>query len=288
MSTTDKFNFSSDSYFPLSDELFRLITDLIYKNSGLKYDDSSKYLIQRRLSQRVQALKLDSFQKYYYYLLYDQNRELEMDNVFDLVTTNETYFFREDKQLKAFSDEILPELMQEKEKSGNQRIRIWSAGCSTGEEPYTIAIILFNQPILKGWDVDIFASDISQKTVTKARKGIYTQNSFRNVDQAIINNYFAREDDKYKIIDTIKNMVTFGKVNIIDERRLVLLGEVDLIFCRNVLIYFDTEAKKRAINNFYNRLRKNGFLLLGHSESLLGLSTQFQLRHFINDMVYQK
>lgn len=167
-------------------------------------------------------------------------------------------------------------------------MRIWSAGCSTGEEAYTIALIIHGQSTLKGWDIDIFASDISQKTISKARKGIYTQNSFRSVDEAIVNNYFTKENEKYKIMDTIKNMVTFGKVNIIDERKLVLLGEVDLIFCRNVLIYFDTEAKKKAINNFYNRLRKNGFLLLGHSESLLGLSTQFQLRHFINDMVYQK
>lgn len=288
MFINDNFTLSSDSYYPLSDELYRLIADIIYKNSGLKYDENSKYLIQRRLSQRIQALKLDSFQKYYYYLLYDQNREPEMDNIFDLVTTNETYFFREERQLKAFSDEILPEIIQEKEKAGNKRLRIWSAGCSTGEEAYTIALIIHGQLSLKGWDIDIFASDISQKTVSKARKGIYTQNSFRNVDEAIINIYFTKENEKYKIMDTIKNMVTFGKVNIIDERKLVLLGEVDIIFCRNVLIYFDTEAKKKAINNFYKRLRKYGFLLLGHSESLLGLSTQFQLRHFINDMVYQK
>lgn len=284
----DNFILSSDSYYPLSDELYRLIADIIYKNSGLKYDENSKYLIQRRLSQRIQTLKLDSFQKYYYYLLYDQNREPEMDNIFDLVTTNETYFFREERQLRAFSDEILPEMLQEKEKAGNKRLRIWSACCSTGEEAYTIALILHNQSALKGWEADIFASDISQKTISKARKGIYTQNSFRNVDETIIKNYFTKENEKYKIADFIKNMVTFGKVNIIDERKLVLLGEVDLIFCRNVIIYFDTEAKKKAINNFDNRLRKNGFLLLGHSESLLGLSTQFQLRHFINDMVYQK
>ena len=288
MPFSNKVNLPSDSYYPLSEELFRLITDLIYRNSGLKFDDGSKYLIQRRLSPRVQDLKLESFQKYYYYLLYDQNREPEIDTIFDLVTTNETYFFREERQLRAFSDEILPEIIQEKEKTGNKRLRIWSAGCSSGEEPYTIAIIANGHAGLKEWDVDIFASDISQKTIAKARKGVYTQNSFRNVNEALINNFFTKENEKYKIVDTIKNMVTFGKVNIIDERKLVLLGEVDIIFCRNVLIYFDTDAKKKAINNFYSRLRKNGYLLLGHSESLLGLSTQFQLKHFINDMVYQK
>lgn len=280
--------FSSDSYYPLSDELFRLISDLIYKNSGLKFDQDSKYLIQRRLSQRISSLKLDSFQRYYYFLLYDQNREAEMDNIFDLITTNETYFFREEKQLKAFSEEILPEIVKEKEARGERIFRVWSAGCSTGEEPYTIAMILYEKPYLKGWDIDIFASDISSKALAKARKAIFTSNSFRNVNENIINTYFIKEDDKYRLKDHIRNMVTFGKVNIIDEKRLVLLGELDVIFCRNVLIYFDTEAKKKAVENFYNRLKKNGYLLLGHSESLLGLSTKFQLRHFINDMVYQK
>lgn len=288
MTSDQSYGFSSDSFYPLSDELFRLIADLIHKNSGLKFDESSKYLIQRRLSQRIQMLKLDSFQKYYYYLLYDQNREAELDNIFDLITVNETYFFREEKQLKAFSDEILPEIVNEKEKQSIKSIRVWSAGCSTGEESYTIAMIIDQQKHLKGWDVDIFASDISPKTIMKARRGIYTANSFRGVPEEIIKTYFVRENDKYKLVDSIKNTVTFGKLNIIDERKLVLLGEVDVIFCRNVLIYFDTEAKKKAITNFYNRLRKNGFLLLGHSESLLGISTQFKLRHFINDMVYQK
>jgi len=281
-------NFSSDSYYPLSDELFRLISDLIYKNSGLKFEQDSKYLIQRRLSQRIQLLNLDSFQRYYYYLLYDQNREAEMDNIFDLITTNETYFFREEKQLKAFSEEILPEIIQEKQAKGEHRIRVWSAGCSTGEEPYSIAMILYEKPNLKGWDIDIFASDISSKALAKARKAVFTSNSFRNVNEDIINTYFIKEGDKYKLKDHIRNMVTFGKLNIIDEKKLVLLGELDVIFCRNVLIYFDTEAKKKAVENFYSRLRKNGFLLLGHSESLLGLSTKFQLRHYVNDMVYQR
>jgi chemotaxis protein methyltransferase CheR len=288
MSLNQDYGFSPDSFYPLSDELYRLITNLIYKISGLRFDESSKYLIQRRLSQRIQALKLDSFQKYYYYLLYDQNKEAEYDNIFDIITVNETYFFREEKQLKAFSEEILPELISEKEKQNIKTIRIWSAGCSTGEESYTIAMIMDQQKYLKGWHIDIFASDISPKTIMKARKAIYTANSFRGVPEEIIKTYFIKENDKYRLVDSIKNMVTFGKLNILEEKKLVLLGEMDVIFCRNVLIYFDVEAKKKAISNFYNRLRKNGFLLLGHSESLLGLSTQFKLRHFINDMVYQK
>ncbi len=288
MDLSQNINFTLDSFYPLSDELYRLIVDLIHKHSGLQFDESSKYVIQRRLSQRIQLLKLDSFQKYYYYLLYDQNRESELDNIYDLITVNETYFFREEKQLKAFAEEILPEILLEKEKLNTKTIRIWSAGCSTGEESYTIAIILDQQKNIKGWDIDIFASDIAPKTIMKARKAIYTANSFRGVSEEIIKTYFVKENDKYRLIDSIKNMVTFGKLNIIDEKKLVLLGEIDVIFCRNVLIYFDLEAKKKAISNFYNRLRKNGFLLLGHSESLLGISTQFKLRHFINDMVYQK
>lgn len=271
----------------LSDQTFRQLTDFIYGNSGLRYDETSKYVIQRRLTPRVQELRLESFEKYYYYLMYHPNREQELETIFDLITINETYFFREDRQLRAFQDEILPEVQDFRKDM--KTIRIWSAGCSTGEEAYTIAMLCSQLPELTGWDVDIFASDISQKVIQTARRGIYGESSFRTTQDKIRQLYFDRTpDNKFRIKEDIRRMVTFGKVNLLDEQKTGIFSELDIIFCRNVIIYFDIEAKKKVIENFYRKLRREGFLLLGHSESLLSLSTKFKLRHLKNDMVYQK
>jgi chemotaxis protein methyltransferase CheR len=273
--------------FELNDNTFRLITDFLYQNSGLRYDESSKYVLQKRLVTRIHELKLDSFEKYYYYLMYHANREAELDAVFDLITVNETYFFREDRQLKAFTDEILPEVVQEKKNT--RTLRIWSAGCSTGEEPYTIAMLCMMMPEVQGWDIDIFASDISQRVIQMARRGIYGESAFRSTEERFRSRFFTRTpDSKYRINDDVRQMVTFGKVNLLDEQKTGIFSELDLIFCRNVIIYFDVSAKKKVIENFYRKLKRNGFLLLGHSESLLSLSTKFKLRHLKNDMVYQK
>ena len=144
-------------------------------------------------------------------------------------------------------------------------------------------------PELTGWDVDIFASDISQKVIQTARRGIYGESSFRTTQDKIRQLYFDRTpDNKFRIKEDIRRMVTFGKVNLLDEQKTGIFSELDIIFCRNVIIYFDIEAKKKVIENFYRKLRREGFLLLGHSESLLSLSTKFKLRHLKNDMVYQK
>lgn len=278
--------FSANSY-ALSEDTYRLLSDFLYANSGLRYDESSKYMLQRRLSLRIQELKLDSFEKYYYYLMYHPNREAELEIIFDLITTNETYFFREERQLQAFTREIIPEVIQEKGET--KTLRIWSAGCSSGEEPYTIAILCKQMPELREWDVDIFASDISQRVLQTARRGVYGDSSFRSTQDQIRDTYFEKTaDNKYRIKDEIRQMVTFGKLNLLDEKKAGIFGELDLIFCRNVIIYFDMEAKKKVIENFYQKLRRNGYLLLGHAESLLSLSTKFKLRHLKQDMVYQK
>lgn len=276
-----------NEHLELSDQIFRQLTGLIYSNSGLRFEDSAKYMIRRRLSPRVRELKLDSFEKYYYYLLYHANRESELEIIFDLLTVNETYFFREERQLHAFSEEIIPLIVEEKK--NNRVLRIWSAGCSTGEEPYTIAMLCCASGLLRDWEVDIFASDISQRVIQTARRGTFGQSSFRNMPDGLQERYFEKlADNRYRINDGIKQMVTFGKVNLFDEHKTGILNEVDLIFCRNVIIYFDVEAKKKVIETFYRKLRKNGFLLLGHAESLLSLSTKFKLTHFKHDMVYQK
>jgi len=280
------FNLSLNHHLDLPDDVFRLMRDQIYKRTGMWFSDTSKYLLQKRLSPRARELNFESFQKYFYFLQYDPRAEAEFDQIYDLVTTNETYFFREPAQLAAFADEIVPEILERKTV---KKIRIWSAGCSSGEEPYSIAMLLSEAGYYDRATFEIFASDINQQVLAKARRGYYRESAFRATDGPLRDKYFTRnEDGSWHIHDDIRNRVSFGRLNLYDEPRVSLLGHLDVIFCRNVIIYFDDLSKKVVVSNFYNRLTEAGYLLLGHSESLISLSTQFKLRHLKNDMVYQK
>lgn len=277
-----------DQAFTMSDATYRSLRELIYNFCGLTFDDNSKYFLEKRLSNRVSTHQLRDFQEYYYYLMYDKNRADELNAVIDILTINETYFFREDQQLKAFAEEILPELREKKIKKGRRSLRIWSAGCSTGEEPYTIAALVLESELFQGWDVEIFASDISHRVLQVARKGEYVQSSFRVTKEEHLRRYFAETDGKHRIVDPVRRLVNFGYLNLFDSTNIFLLGKMDVIFCRNVIIYFDREAKKKVISYFERQLNEEGYLLLGHSESLMNISTAFHLKHLKNDMVYQK
>lgn len=280
--------FFTDSEIRMTDEEFPLLRDLIYSYSGLFFSDDNRYLLERRLSPRLAHRQLSTFHEYYYYLKYDINREQELSDIMDILTTNETYFFRESFQLKAFSDEIIPELIKVKAKHCEKTIRIWSAGCSTGEEPYTIAMLLLEKPELAGWKIEIIGTDISQRVLHHARKGVYGNTSFRVTEPHYKSRYFIDQDGGFRVGDRIREFVTFSRLNLYDSSKYLFLGKIDIIFCRNVIIYFDMLAKKRVIENFYNTLNPGGFLLLGHSESLMNITTAFRLRHFKNDMVYEK
>ncbi len=279
-------------FFPpetaMSEEEFRLLRDLIYKHCGLNFAEETKYLLEKRLNKRLQQHALKSFKDYYYLLRYSPQKDQELTEAVDLLTTNETYFFREDFQLRTFINEILPEIRARKERANDRRLRIWSAGCSSGEEPYTLAMLLHDQPGFSDWQIEIIGTDISQKVLQMARKGIYGSSSFRSTEPTYKRRFFSEVDDKFKIDDRIKRMVTVSHLNLLDNSRVAMLGMMDVVFCRNVIIYFDQLAKKRVVDSFYQRLRPEGFLLLGHSESLMNLSNSFMLRHFTDDMVYQR
>ena len=272
----------------MSDDEFNLLRDCIYAHCGIYFDLGSKYILEKRLSHRLTDLNFSSFYDYYHYLKYNRNKEQELMDIMDILTTNETYFFRESFQLKAFSDEIIPELIKRKEARGDRTLRIWSAGCSTGEEPYTIAMLLSTIPGLAGWKIEIIGTDISQKVLHQARRAVYGKSSFRATEEHDLRRFFHQQDDGYKVNDSIRELVTISHLNLFDSHRLTMLGKVDLIFCRNVIIYFDLAAKKRVIESFHSALYDGGFLLLGHSESLMNITTLFKLRHFKNDMIYQK
>jgi len=272
----------------MSDEEFRLLRDYVYQYCGLNFTQESRYLLEKRLGKRLVHHRLKTFRDYYYLLRYSPQKDSEINELVDALTTNETYFFREDFQLKTFTDEILPELMRKKESEGVKKLRIWSAGCSSGEEPYTIAMLLMAIPALKDWQIDIIGTDISQKVIQIARKGLYGASSFRTTDPRVRDKYFTVAEGKYRISDDVKKYVTISHLNLFDMPRVALLGKMDVVFCRNVIIYFDVAAKKRVVENFYQRLHPGGFLLLGHSESLMSVTNLFALRHFAHDMVYQR
>lgn len=272
----------------MSDDEFHLFRDTIYSHCGIYFDDESKYLLEKRLARRLATLNIATFREYYQYLKYNRKKDQEMMDIMDILTTNETYFFREAFQLRAFTDEIIPELIHKKTKEHSRSIRIWSAGCSTGEEPYTIAMLLNDLPGLHGWKLEIVGTDISQRVLQHARRGVYGKSSFRSTDQSYVERYFHEQEDGFRITEKIRELVTISHLNLFDSHRMMMLGRMDLIFCRNVIIYFDLSAKKRVVESFHNSLSDGGFLLLGHSESLMNITTQFTLRHFKNDMIYQK
>ena len=274
----------------MSEEEFRLLRDLVYSHCGLWFDEQNSYLLEKRLGRRLAAHQLKSFREYFQFLRFNRKREQELEEIMDLLTTNETYFFREEYQLKAFTDEIIPELCTvARIKEPSRRIRVWSAGCSTGEEPYTVAMLLLEMDCLHDWTIEIIGTDISQRVLQYARRGVYGASAFRVTDDYFRSKYFTvQPDGNYRITDNVRKLVTISHLNLLDSTRMKMLGTFDLIFCRNVIIYFDSVAKKKVVESFYQVLRDAGYLLLGHSESLMNITTLFSLRHFKNDMVYQK
>lgn len=272
----------------LPPEIFRLLRDLIYDYCGIFFADDNAYIVHRRLQSRLDALAMVDFAEYYRYLRSCDpvSRRQELEEIVDRVTTNETYFFRESYQLDAFRDEILPEIYQQRPR--DKRLSVWSAGCATGEEAYTIAILIQETGLFGDWDVRVFGNDISRRCLQVARKAQYGRSSFRATDERVVRRYFREVDGKQQVRDEVRALCSFGQINLIDAPMMRLVGDVDVIFCRNVLIYFDQASRKKVIDALHGKLVRGGYLLLGHSESLISLSTAFELVHLKNDMVYRK
>jgi chemotaxis protein methyltransferase CheR len=274
---------------PMNDDEFHQFRDFVYQHCGLHFTPEAKYLLEKRLAKRLQHHKLSSYKDYYYLLRYGRDKEQELAEVIDALTTNETYFFREEYQLETLFQEIIPSICELKNNAGKKKLRIWSAGCSSGEEPYTLAMLLLQRPELRGWDLEVVGTDISHRVLNIARKGVYSAASFRSTEQAYLDRYFSPvENNKFRINDEVRDLVTISHLNLFEDQRVALIGKMDVVLCRNVIIYFDIAAKKRVVQNLFDRLNPGGYLLLGHSESLMNISTSFVLKHFSNDMVYQK
>ncbi len=272
----------------LTDSEYRMFAELVLAHAGLYFGDESRFVLERRLGRRLQALEIGSFAAYHYCLRNSSSGSGELANLIDELTTNETYFFRESNQLRALIHEIFEELKLERAGKREQPISVWSAGCSSGEEPYSIAMMAREAGLQPGADVRIYGSDISTRMLSKARNGVYHERSFRETDPHLRDKYFVEKNRMWRISDELKRDVNFIHLNLLDRSKIALLGTMDVILCRNVIIYFDIDAKCKVIQMFYEKLRPGGHLLLGHSESLINLTTSFELRHLRNDLVYRR
>ncbi len=265
---------------------FRLLRDLVNAHAGLHFDDDALILFDRRLSERLAVLQLSGFDEYYKYLRFNVRGLAELDEVLERVTTNETYFFRQEYQLRAFKNEILPRLHETN--LSRRRLAVWSAGCSTGEEAYTLAMLIHESGLFEGWDVRVIGSDICKQNVTFARRGIYRGGAFRTTPLEYRRSYFTEEDDGVHVAEKIRKLCYFGQLNLMDASKAGIVGRVDAVFCRNVLIYLDVRSRRKVIDCLHERLVPGGILFLGHSESLLNVTTAFELVHLSEDLVYRK
>lgn len=274
----------------ITDEEFLLLRDFIYQQCGIFIAENRKYLVENRLSNRLKELNLKSYKEYYNFLRFDSSKRTELTKLFEVVTTNETSFFRNPPQLDVFQRVVLAEAIEQGRKSGQKKLRIWSAGCSTGEEPYTLAIILHEtlKNDIANWDIKITANDLSEAVLAAARRGIYNEYALRTTPKEMVEKYFNKEGNVYKADAGLKRLVSFGQINLSDKEQLKRVEKSQIVFCRNVIIYFDDEMKRKVINAFYDNLQPHGVLIIGHSESLHNISRAFQLEHHKGTILYRK
>jgi chemotaxis protein methyltransferase CheR len=273
----------------MSDDFFRELRDEIYKHCGIYYTESKKYLLEGRISKRLVVNKMDRYEQYLRLLRSSGNRE-ELDRLFEAITINETYFYRAPQQFEAFEKIIVPEILEKKKTQFNPTFRIWSAASSSGEESYTLAIMILENLKYKYPKVQfqIVGSDINNAVLDTARKAAYKEYAIRNIPPNILQKYFKQNANIYQLNDEVKKMVKFVNINLYDANQVRLMSQCDVIFCANVLIYFDMPSKQLVVSHLYNALNKGGYLLIGYSESLHGVSKAFKLVHLPKAMAYQK
>jgi chemotaxis protein methyltransferase CheR len=270
----------------LSDDDFERLRETLCARMGLALAPSTRPMLERRLRERLAALGLGSYAAYHDLLRDGRRVDDEWEALYDTLTTSETYFFREARQLKAFETEILPRIAVDAQR--RRRLTVWSAGCSSGEEAYTIAILILGSGLFAGWDVHVVGTDISRRRIAAARRGVYGPGSFRTTPDDKRRTYFVERPGGTHVASRVRALCNFTQMNLLDPGAETLVGRVDVIFCRNVFIYLDARAREAAIRLFYESVMPGGVLLLGHSESLLNMSTRFELLHLKEDLVYER
>ncbi|HVX63453.1 MAG TPA: protein-glutamate O-methyltransferase CheR [Pirellulales bacterium] len=257
---------------------FELIRDLIYQETGMTFEDRKLMFVQVRVARRIAALGCESPRDYYRCLRYEDADRSELQNLVNLLTTNETYFFREYPQLECFANHVLPAVAEKRRQAGDYRLSVWSAACSTGDEAYTLAIIL--RACLDDfprWRIQLLATDIDTGVLSAAQEGVYSERAVKDVPDQYLERYFEARGGKYRVSDEITRMVTFSRLNLIDRRAMRCHRDYDVIFCRNALIYFDDSGRRKVLSSFYDALQPGGYLFLGHSESAGRISAAYQM-----------
>ncbi len=275
---------------PITDTEFRKLREFIYKLTGIDVPERRKYLFETRLGARLKTLQLSSFGEYITYLTSSPHRKQELDLLFEKITTNETSFFRDIKQLGVFKTFALRKILDDQARKGTKELRIWCAGCSSGEEPYTLAIMLHE--LLKmsiiSWKIRIFANDLSPAMVARAKRGVYNAYALRNTPKQIQTKYFIPESRGFKVHPKVQKLVQFQVLNLNDSVAVKRIQQSHIVFCRNVIIYFDDAMKRKVINHFYNNLLPEGYLIIGHSESLHRYARFFIPQTKPGGIMYQK
>ena len=279
----------SDHDAELSEEEFRLLREFVHERFGLFFEEGQRESLRARLAGRLAALGLLSFEDYYRYLRFGPQRIDEESRMISHLTNNETYFFRENAQLQVFADAVLRNVKERKTATAERTVRIASVGCSTGEEALTLAMIVYDSgQFFWGWDVQITAIDVDPEALEKARRGIYHQNSFRAMNAAVRERHFVPAGAGFQVKDPIRRLVTIRQGNLLDPASYESARPLDVVFCRNVLIYFSDATILRAVRLFRDMLAPGGYLFLGHAESLSRITDAFTPIRFQGAMVYQK
>lgn len=272
----------------LTPELYQRFVDLIYKKTGIWFEVNKRYFVDKRLDERIAELGLENYREYYQLLKFSTD-QTELQQLVNRLTINETYFFRDFPQLQGFAEEVLLKIVKAKVAAGDRKIRLWSAGCSTGEEPYTLAIILLEMlPEPENWKIEILASDINTRVLDIARKGYYNSRSVKDVPLEYLERYFTQHWERQLLNSKVRNMVDFKMINLMEEREMKVQVEYDFIFCRNVLIYFSPESRLRVLDSYYRSLKHGGYIYLGHSESVARITDAFKMKRIGSSIVYYK
>lgn len=271
---------------PVTEEEFRRLCDFLYRRTGMVFTETKRYYVQRRVTERMAATGATSFPSYFARLRSDLRGEVEQ--FINAFTVNETYFYREDHQLRCLTSDLLPERVRAKRRG--DPVRIWSVPCSTGEEPYSLAIwLLENWPDVDSWDIEIVGSDIDTRALEAAEAGEFGKRALMRLPPEIVERYFELVgEDRWRIIDDLRGSVRFTSANLVDPEETRQHGRFDVIFCRNVLIYFDDASRRVAAENLYENLLPGGFICLGHTESMSRISPLFEVSRYADAIVYRR
>ncbi len=274
---------------PPDPELVR-IRDLIYEVAGIFHPDNKLRLLLDRCGRRMKALKAQTLHEYFECLTVAPTRQAELVSLLNEITIGETCFFRIQPQLDALRTIVIPKIVEAKSRLPVRRLRLWSAGCSTGEEPYTLSMVLMEElnHRLKGWTFEIVATDLNERSLEHAKNAVYCNYATRNLPASYREKYFTPAGEHLQVQPSVRTNIKFRRLNLSDDARMNFMRDLDIIFCCNVLIYFDLASKRRVIRHFYNNLLPHGYFFLGHSESLYGVNDDFQLVHLPGATAYIK